>query len=83
VDLAEQHILIMELIGLAGAEPDRLRSSGREFTELEQADFIVFWRQGGVRPESIFGGGTVSGRWYLTFAGAEKLGLEMPPLRFG
>jgi hypothetical protein len=40
-----------------------------------------FWPERGQRPATIYGGGTIPGRWYVTLAGAEAAGLDPPALR--
>ena len=54
----------------------------REFDELRDNGLIVYWREGEPRPYGTFGLGTQTNAWYLTSAGAEAAGLELPPLRF-
>lgn len=53
----------------------------REFDELRDAGLIQFWPEGQPRPFDVFGPGTRPGAWYLTSAGAQAAGLELPPLR--
>jgi hypothetical protein len=77
-DLTEQHREILTMIGDTGAAAERLRRHGREFGQLSAAHLIVFWPERGPRPATIYGGGKASGRWYLTTAGSEALGL--PPV---
>ena len=81
MELTQAHREILLAIGESGASAEQLRRHGREFGELSAEHFIVFWPQGGSRPTTIHGGGTVPGLWYLTIAGAEALGLEPPSLR--
>jgi hypothetical protein len=77
---AQQRVLAA--IGWAGIEPERLSRDGREFGHLEREGLVVFWSIGGQRPESAYGGAITPGRWYLTAAGAEAIGLTNHPLRF-
>jgi hypothetical protein len=81
VELTEQHREILTKIGEAGAPLEQFRLNGREFGELSAAHLIVFWPERGHRPPSIYGGGVAPGRWYLTIAGAEAVGVEPPRLR--
>ena len=81
MELTQVHREILSTIGEAGASAERLRRHGREFGELSAAHLIVLWPTRGHRPASIYGGGVVPGRWYLTIAGAEAVGLEPPALR--
>lgn len=54
----------------------------REFDQLRDTGYIVFWVDGQPRPYDIFGGGSRPGAWYATTAGAAAAGLELPPVRF-
>jgi hypothetical protein len=80
MELTRVHRAILETVGEAGASPEKLRLSGREFGELERAELIVFWAVGSQRPSSIYGGGLMPGRMYLTAKGAQAAGLP-PSLR--
>ena len=80
VNLSDQHREILRKIGEAGAPAEKILGFGREFGELSAANLVVFWSDRGPRPTSIYGGGVAPGRWYLTIAGADALGLE-PSLR--
>lgn len=79
--LTPQHREILTRIGHEGAPLEQFRRHGREFGELSASHLIVFWPHGGPRPSTIWGPGVIPGRWYLTDAGAEAIGLEPPPLR--
>ena len=79
-ELTASHRKILEQIGLSRVEPARLRD-GRDFGELERTGLVVFWRIGADRPDRIYGPGDMPGRWYLTQAGAEAIGLDARPLR--
>jgi hypothetical protein len=80
VEVTPLHQAILEAVGEAGAPPEKMRLSGREFGELERAGLIVLWVSGSERPQSIYGGGMSPGWVYLTGLGAEVLGLP-PSLR--
>jgi len=54
----------------------------REFDELRDSGYIVFWPDGTPRPFGIFGPGTRTGAWYLTAEGASAIDLELPPVRW-
>jgi hypothetical protein len=76
--LTEQHREILRKIGERGAPAEKILGYGREFGELGAAGLVVFWSHRQPRPSSVYGGGVAPGYWYLTFAGAEALGL--PPV---
>jgi hypothetical protein len=79
--LTDAHLAILKTIGHTGASLETFQRHGREFGELSAAHLIVFWPQGGSRPGTIYGGGVIPGRWYLTHAGAEAAELGPPTLR--
>jgi hypothetical protein len=71
-------------IGERGATVDEFARNllSREFDELRDQGLIVFWPDGQDRPIEAFGMGTRPGAWYLTQAGAQAIGLEIPPIRW-
>jgi hypothetical protein len=79
--LTDAHREILTTLGETDASLETFHRHGREFGELSATHLIVFWPQGGPRPATIYGGGTIPGRWYLTHAGAEAAELEPPTLR--
>ena len=54
----------------------------REFDELRDEGYIVFWADGQPRPIDIYGSGSRTGAWYLTSVGAAAVGFEGPPIRW-
>ena len=81
MELTDAHREILKTIGLTGAELAQFHRHGREFGELSAEQLIVFWAHGGPRPATIYGGGAIPGRWYLTEAGADAAGFGPPELR--
>jgi hypothetical protein len=79
--LTATHRSVLDEIGVGGIEPERLRRHGREFDDLARQDLVLFWPLGGARPDGIYGGGVVPGRWYLSTAGAAAIGLDSQRLR--
>jgi len=80
--LSPTHERVLAAVGWGGIQPERLSRNGREFGELEREGLVVFWPIGSQRPEGAYGGAVTPGRWYLTIAGAEAIGLTSHPLRF-
>ncbi|HST14896.1 MAG TPA: hypothetical protein VLJ44_08615 [Gaiellaceae bacterium] len=79
-ELTANHLKLLEQVGLSGIEPERVRD-GRDFGHLERLGLVVFWQIGRGRPDGIYGAGVAPGRWYLSHAGAEAIGLIGRPLR--
>lgn len=78
------HLEILQAIGFTGAPWSTLKTVGlaREFDDLRHAKLIVYWADGQPPPVSMLSSdGGRPGSWYLTIAGAEAAGLELPPLR--
>jgi hypothetical protein len=83
-DMTPQHRELLELIGREGATSDQLgrREQTREFGDVRSAGLVNYWPPGQTRPLDVSPAYEEPGRWYLTHAGADVLGIVLPLLRF-
>ncbi|MGZ4334521.1 MAG: hypothetical protein ACXVRJ_09650 [Gaiellaceae bacterium] len=76
MELTKKHLELLSEIATVGIAPDGVPYFyGGAFAELRRAELIVFWPPCAPRPETMHGSG-VSGRWFLTSAGAELIAGE-------
>jgi hypothetical protein len=84
IEITPIHLEILQAIGFDGAPWSELKTVGlaREFDDLRHAKLIVYWPEGQPPPVSMLSSDSGRpGHWYLTIAGAEAAGIELPPLR--